>query len=144
MSDLRILCVEDNEADVGLLLEALDELGVRCELHHVVDGERGLAFLRREGTYAAAPRVDLVLLDLNLPRKSGYEVLPGIAGDPELRALEVVVLTTTAREVDVTRAARGMAVRFFTKPVGFAAFVAIVRAIIEHAYAAEGRRAGAA
>lgn len=83
-------------------------------LHHVIDGEQALAFLRREGEYHAMVLPDFVLLDLNLPRKSGFEVLPELAQDPSLRQLEVAVLTTTAREVDVRNAAGEMNVHFVT------------------------------
>lgn len=125
----HILCVEDNMADLGLLMEAFVELDLQHHLHHVLDGEQALAFLRREGEYHATVRPDFVLLDLNLPRKSGFEVLQELACDPSLRRLEVAVLTTTAREVDVRNAAGDMNVHFVTKPVDFDAFVEVVRRI---------------
>lgn len=123
----HILCVEDNMADLGLLMEAFVELGLQHHLHHVVNGEQAMAFLRREGEYQSAPRPHLVLLDLNLPRKSGFEVLQEIARDPVLRPLEIAILTTTARESDVRNAAGDMCVHFVTKPMDFDSFVEVVR-----------------
>jgi two-component system response regulator len=123
----HILCVEDNMADLGLLMEAFVELDLQHHLHHVIDGERAMSFLRREGEYAAEPRPHLVLLDLNLPRKSGFEVLQEVSRDPELSSLEIAVITAMPRESDVRRAAGDMHVHFITKPIEFDAFVEIVR-----------------
>lgn len=125
----HILCVEDNMADLGLLMEAFVELDLKHHLHHVIDGEGAMSFLRREGQYVAEPRPHLVLLDLNLPRKSGFEVLLEVSRDPSLRGLEIAVLTTTARESDVNRAAGDLHVHFITKPVDFDAFVDVVRRV---------------
>ena len=125
----HILCVEDNMADLGLLMEAFLELGLEHRLHHVLDGELALRFLRREGEFATERLPDLVLLDLNLPRKSGFEVLQDISRDPGLRAVEIAVLTTTARESDVKRAAGEITVHFITKPMDFDAFLDVVRRI---------------
>jgi two-component system, chemotaxis family, response regulator Rcp1 len=125
----NILCVEDNMADLGLLMEAFLELGLEHRLHHVLDGELALAFLRQEGKFATERLPDLVLLDLNLPRKSGFEVLQDISRDPGLQALEIAVLTTTARESDVKRAAGDIPVHFITKPMDFDAFLDVVRRI---------------
>ena len=102
-SPIEILLVEDNPADVRLTQEALKEGKVRNNLHHVSDGEEALAYLRREGTYARAVRPDIVLLDLNLPKRDGREVLADIKADPELRRIPVVVLTTSTAELDIVR-----------------------------------------
>ncbi len=125
----RILCVEDNLADFGLLKEAFLELELDHRLDHVVDGECALAYLRRQGKFAATPTPDLVLLDLNLPRKSGFEVLRELSSDPGFRRLQIVILTTTARELDVKRAAGDLQIHFITKPMDFDAFVDVVRHI---------------
>jgi len=123
----HILCVEDNMADLGLLMEAFVELELKHHLHHVIDGEQAMGFLRREGEYHSAPRPHVVLLDLNLPRKSGFEVLQEVSRDPALRQLEIAVLTTTARESDVRNSAGDMSVHFVTKPMDFDSFVEVVR-----------------
>ena len=125
----RILCVEDNLADFGLLHEAFQELALDHLLDHVVDGECALAYLRRQGNFAATPSPDLMLLDLNLPKKSGFEVLQELSLDPAFQQLQIVILTTTARELDVKRAAGGLHIHFVTKPMDFDAFVDIVRQI---------------
>ena len=93
-----ILMVEDNPGDVRLTVEALKEGKVRNILHTVEDGEEAMKFLRHQGTYAKAPRPDLVLLDLNLPKKNGREVLAEIKADPELRRIPVVILTVSKAE----------------------------------------------
>lgn len=99
-----ILLVEDNPADVRLVEEALKESATPLHLSVTPDGLEALAFLRREGRYAAAPRPDLVLLDLNLPRKSGHEVLAAVKEDPELRRIPVIVLTTSQADTDIRQA----------------------------------------
>src|SRR5262245_47347842 len=98
-----ILLVEDNPDDVDLTLEAFRESGSTHRLHVVENGLDALAFLRREGRYASAPTPDLILLDLNLPKRSGHEVLATIKADPVLRHIPVVVLTSSAAEADVKR-----------------------------------------
>ncbi|HRI62957.1 MAG TPA: response regulator [Polyangium sp.] len=125
----RISCVEDNLADFGLLKEAFLDLELEHHLDHVVDGECALAYLLRQGKYAATPIPDLVLLDLNLPRKSGFEVLQELSKDPALQRLPIVILTTTARELDVKRAAGDLQIHFITKPMDFDAFLDVVRHI---------------
>src|SRR3954468_15415092 len=95
---IEILLVEDNPGDVRLTIEALKEAKVRNHLSVAKDGVEALAFLRREGQYGAAPRPDLMLLDLNLPRKDGREVLAEIKEDPSLRSIPVVILTTSRAE----------------------------------------------
>jgi len=98
---IQILLVEDQPADVRLTKEVLAEGKVANDVHVVNDGEQAMAFLRRQGEFANSPRPDLVLLDLNLPRMDGREVLAEIKSDPELMAMPVIVLTTSAAERDV-------------------------------------------
>jgi CheY-like chemotaxis protein len=116
---LEILVVDDNDDDVLLLQESLrDEPAVNL-LHAVHDGEEAMAFLRREGPFAAAPRPGLVLLDINMPKMNGFEVLQIMKADPLLRAIPVVILTTSNREADILTAYSGGACSFVTKPVSF-------------------------
>lgn len=128
---IEILLVEDNPADVRLTIEALKEGDVENRLHVAVDGVDALAFLRREGGHARAPRPDLVLLDLNIPKKDGCEVLAEMKADPELRKIPVVVLTTSEAEEDVIRTYELHANCYITKPVELDRFIHVVRAIDE-------------
>jgi len=116
---LEILVVDDNEDDVLLLQESLRGLPTVNLLHAVHDGEEALTFLRREGQYAGAPRPGLVLLDINMPKKNGFEVLAEMKNDPLLRIIPVVMLTTSNRDADVVTAYGGGACSFVTKPVNF-------------------------
>lgn len=127
--EIEILLVEDNPGDVRLTREALKEAKMRNNLHVVEDGVAALEFLRREDGYGDAPRPDLILLDLNLPRKDGREVLEEIKADPELRRIPVVVLTTSEAEEDVLRSYNLHANCYVTKPVDLDRFIAIVRSI---------------
>jgi CheY-like chemotaxis protein len=124
-----ILLVDDSPADVRLTREALREACVRNALHVVSDGVEALEYLRRRGRYAQAPRPDLILLDLNLPRKNGREVLAEIKQDPDLRSIPVVVLTTSAAEADITAAYDLHANCYITKPVELDQFLTVVRRI---------------
>jgi len=126
-----ILLVEDNPADVRLTLEALKESRLLTNLHVVGDGVEALAFLRREGEYEHAPRPDLVLLDLNLPRKDGREVLAEVKTDPDLKRIPVAVLTTSQAEEDVVRSYDLHANCYVTKPVDLDQFLHVVRTINE-------------
>lgn len=126
---VEILLVEDNEGDVRLTREALKEGRIRNRLSVVGDGEQALAFLRRAGTYAEAPRPDLILLDLNLPRLDGREVLAEIKNDANLKSIPVVVLTSSRTEQDLLRAYDLHANCFITKPVEFEQFIDVVRSI---------------
>ena len=126
---VEILLVEDNEGDVRLTREALKEGRIRNRLSVVQDGEQALAFLRREGAHADAPRPDLILLDLNLPRLDGREVLAAIKNDPALKSIPVVVLTSSRTEQDLLRAYDLHANCFITKPVEFEQFIEVVRSI---------------
>ncbi|HEV2160984.1 MAG TPA: response regulator [Stellaceae bacterium] len=126
---IEILLVEDNPGDARLTQEALREGKIRNNLHHARDGVEALAFLKREGEFAKAPMPDLVLLDLNLPRKDGREVLAEMKQDPRLRAIPVVVLTTSEAENDIVRSYELHANCYITKPVGLEQFISIVREI---------------
>jgi chemotaxis family two-component system response regulator Rcp1 len=126
---VEILLVEDNEGDVRLTREALREGHLRNRLHVVGDGERALDFLYRRGEYADAPRPDLILLDLNLPRRDGREVLADIKNDASLKRIPVVVLTTSRSEEDLVRMYNLHANCFITKPVDFDQFIQVVKTI---------------
>jgi CheY-like chemotaxis protein len=126
---VEVLLVEDDPGDVLMTREAFEEFKVRNNLNVVSDGEEALAYLRREGDYADVARPDLVLLDLNLPRMDGRQVLAAIKGDEELASIPVVVLTTSEAEEDVLRSYRLHANAYVTKPVDFDRFIDIVRRI---------------
>lgn len=126
---INILLVEDNEPDVVLTQEAFKEAKISNDLFVVADGVEALDFLRRRGQYSDAPRPDLVLLDLNLPRKDGRSVLEEIKSDPDLTSIPVVILTTSSDEKDVLRAYTSHANCYIIKPVDFLQFMNIVRTI---------------
>jgi chemotaxis family two-component system response regulator Rcp1 len=126
-----ILLVEDSPSDQLLAREALAEAAVANRLHIVSDGIEAMAFLRRQGCHHAAPRPDLILLDLNLPRKDGREVLAEIKSSEELRRIPVVVLTTSESEQDVRHAYALHANCYVSKPVDFEAFKRVIRSIEE-------------
>lgn len=126
---IEVLLVEDNPGDVRLTREALIEGKVRNNLSVVPDGVEALAFLRREGRYAEAARPDVILLDLNLPRKDGREVLEEIKADPALRSIPVVVLTSSEAERDIARAYALHANCYITKPVDLDQFITVVKSI---------------
>ena len=125
----EILLVEDSPADVLITREAFNEFKLINELHVVEDGVEALAFLKREGKYASAPRPDLILLDLNLPRKNGREVLAELKTDPKLKSIPVVVLTTSHSERDVLQSYDQHANCYIVKPVGFHNFVEAMKSI---------------
>ncbi len=130
MSDVvDILLVEDNPGDVRLTREALKEAKVRNALHVATDGVEALAFLRREGPFKKAVRPNLVLLDLNLPRKNGREVLAEMKEDPELRRIPVVILTTSQAEQDIIKAYDLHVNCYINKPVDLDQFLQVVRSI---------------
>lgn len=125
-----ILLVEDELADARLVEESLRGGKILARLHHVVDGEQALAYLRRTGPdYHDAPRPDLILLDLNLPRMDGREVLATVKADPQLKSIPVVVLTTSKAEQDVVKSYLLQASCFITKPVDFEQFNDVVKGI---------------
>lgn len=128
---IQILLVEDDPGDVLITREAFAENKVRNKLDVVSDGDAALAYLRRQGDFAAVPRPDLVLLDLNLPRKDGHEVLAEIKSDPDLQRIPVVILTTSDAEEDILRSYNLHANAYVTKPVDFERFLAVVRQIDE-------------
>ncbi len=126
---IEILLVEDSPGDVRLTIEALKDGKVRNNLSVVGDGEEALAFLRRQGKYADAPLPDLVLLDLNLPKMDGREVLAEIKNDSLLKRIPVVVLTTSRAEQDVLRSYDLHANCYITKPVDLDQFIGVIRTI---------------
>ena len=126
---IEVLLVEDNPADFRLTQEALKEAKIRNTLHSATDGVEALDFLYARGDHAGAPRPDLVILDLNLPKMDGREVLKAIKTDAELRRIPVVVLTTSAAEEDILRSYDDYANCYITKPVQMDDFVEIVKAI---------------
>jgi two-component system, chemotaxis family, response regulator Rcp1 len=126
---IEILLVEDNPGDVRLTIEALKEGKVSNRLSVARDGVEALAFLRREGPHATAPRPDLILLDLNLPRRDGREVLAEIKADARLRRIPVVVLTTSNAEEDILRTYDLHANCYINKPVDLDQFISVVRSI---------------
>lgn len=128
---ITILLVEDNPGDVDLAREALENSKMHNELLVVGDGEAAMAFLRRTGKYADAPRPDLVLLDLNLPKKDGREVLAEIKADPDLKRIPVVILTISKDEEDILRTYNLHANCFITKPIDLHQFIKVVRSIEE-------------
>ncbi len=125
----EILLVEDRAADVRLTREALKEHKLLHNLSVVADGEQAIAFLRREGVHGAAPRPDLILLDLNLPKVDGRQVLKAIKNDPVLQHIPVVVLTSSSSPEDVESAYALGANCYVTKPVGFVEFGEVVRSV---------------
>ena len=129
VAPVEILLVEDNAGDVRLTREALREGKVYSNLHWAKDGVEALEFLRREGKYADAPRPDIILLDLNLPKIDGREVLAAIKGDDQLKQIPVVVLTTSKAEEDVLRSYALHANCFITKPVDLDKFILVVKSI---------------
>ncbi len=126
---IEILLVEDSPSDAELTREALHEGRVINNLQVVQDGEQALAFLRRQDKYGDAPRPDLILLDLNLPKKDGREVLAEIKSDDNLKCIPVVVLTTSKDESDVMAAYGRFANCYITKPVDLEQFIDVVRSV---------------
>ena len=126
---VEILLVEDNPGDARLALEALKNAKVKNNLSWVQDGVEALAFLRREGEHSTAPRPDLVLLDLNLPRKDGREVLAEVKTDDNLKRIPVVILTISATEDDIMRSYNLHANCYITKPIDLDQFMKVVKSI---------------
>ncbi len=126
---IEILLVEDNEGDARLAIEALKEAKVKNQLHWVKDGEEALAFLRQEGQYADAPRPDVVLLDLNLPKVDGREVLAAVKADPDLKRIPIVILTVSQAEEDIIKSYNLHANCYITKPLDLEQFMRVVSAI---------------
>jgi CheY-like chemotaxis protein len=128
---IEVLLVEDDPGDVLMTREAFADNKVQNNLSVVTDGVEALAFLRKEGKYADAPHPDLILLDLNLPKKDGREVLAEIKADPKLAHIPVVVLTTSGAHEDILGSYRLHANAYVTKPVDFEQFITVVRQIDE-------------
>jgi two-component system, chemotaxis family, response regulator Rcp1 len=141
MSPVEILLVEDNPGDVRLTREALRESSFETRLSVAVDGVEALRFLRREGSYAGAPRPDLILLDLNLPRKDGRAVLAELKQDGDFRRIPVAVLTTSDADRDVLSCYDLRANCYIVKPLTFDRFVAVVRAVEDFWFALARRPA---
>jgi CheY-like chemotaxis protein len=129
MSTIEILLVEDNPGDVELTREAFIEGRIGNRLNVARDGVEALEYLRRQGQFKNATRPDIVLLDLNLPRKSGLEVLSELKLDPDLRSIPVVVLTTSRDEEDIARSYHAHANCYISKPVDFDKFMGVVRSL---------------
>jgi two-component system response regulator len=126
---IEILLVEDNPGDILLTQEALRDDKLKVKLSVVTDGKEALDFLYRRGTYSDAPRPDLILLDLNLPRKDGREVLAEIKNDPSLKSLPVVILTTSQAEADIVKAYMLNANCYIQKPIDLEQFIKVVKSI---------------
>jgi chemotaxis family two-component system response regulator Rcp1 len=126
---IEILLVEDNPGDVDLAREALENSKIDNLIHAVGNGEEAMDFLRRKGKYADAPRPDLVLLDLNLPRKDGREVLAEIKSDEDLKRIPVVILTSSKDEEDILKAYNLHANCYITKPMDLNQFIKVVKSI---------------
>jgi CheY-like chemotaxis protein len=124
-----VLLVEDDPGDVLMTREAFEYHKIRNQLHVVNDGEQALQFLHRTGEYASAPRPGLILLDLNLPRRDGLEVLAELKGDPGLRVIPVVILTTSHADEDILRSYALHANAYVSKPVDFERFMDVIRQI---------------
>lgn len=129
MRPIQVLLVEDNPDDVELTKEAFSQSRLIIDLSMVDTGEKALQYLRNEPPYAAAGRPDLVLLDINLPKKSGKEVLSEIKSDPALKAIPVVILTGSQEEADVAKCYVAGANCYITKPVGFKSFTEVIKSI---------------
>lgn len=128
---IEVLLVEDDPGDVLMTQEAFEDHKVRNRLTVVSDGAEALSYLRREGRFAGAPRPDLILLDLNLPKRDGREVLEEIKKDEDLGRIPVVVLTTSAADEDILRSYQLHANAYVTKPVDFDRFISVIRQIDE-------------
>ena len=126
---IEILLVEDNPADVRLTIEGLKEAKIANRLYPVADGKSAMDFLHRRGDFVSAPRPDLILLDLNLPGMDGRAVLGQIKADPQLKAIPVVILTSSAAEADVIKSYESHANCFISKPVDFAGFLHVIQSI---------------
>ncbi len=124
-----VLLVEDDPGDILMTREAFQHHKIQNKLHVVTDGEQALQFLRQAGEYANVPRPGLVLLDLNLPRRSGHEVLAELKADPQLRVIPVVILTTSQAEEDILRSYSLHANAYVSKPVDFERFMDVIRQI---------------
>ncbi len=128
-TQIEILLVEDNEGDIGLVEEVFQEAKIRNNLYVAEDGEEAMLFLRREGEFSDSPRPDIILLDLNLPKKDGREVLKEIKEDDSLKRIPVVVLTTSKAEEDILKSYDLHANSYISKPVDFDQFIRVIKSI---------------
>jgi CheY-like chemotaxis protein len=126
---IEILLVEDSPSDAALTIEALKAGKIANRLNHVEDGVEAMSFLRRQGKYAKAARPDLIMLDLNLPKKDGREVLAELKNDPDLKLIPIIVLTTSRSDKDILQSYQLNANCYITKPVDFTNFVEVVKSI---------------
>jgi len=126
---IEVLLVEDSPGDVRLTREALCEANTSVHLHVANDGVDAMAFLRREGSYANSPRPDLILLDLNLPKMDGREVLEKVKGDGDLKTIPTIILTTSEAEADIVKSYQLRANCYLSKPVQLDAFESLVKSI---------------
>jgi chemotaxis family two-component system response regulator Rcp1 len=124
---LEILLVEDNQADIVLMQEVLADAGITLNMHTANDGEEAIAYLRREGVYAEDPLPDLIILDLNIPKKHGYEVLREIKEDEHLQHIPVIIMTTSRAREDILKSYRMHANCYITKPVGPEDFISMMK-----------------
>jgi two-component system response regulator len=129
LKNIEILLVEDSQSDVIITREAFKEAKLLNTLHVVNDGVQALEFLRQQGIYASAPRPDLILLDLNLPRKNGREILAEVKEDPKFRTIPIVILTTSSADEDIVKAYALHANCYVVKPIGFDNFLKAVQSI---------------
>jgi CheY-like chemotaxis protein len=129
IAPIEVLLVEDNAGDIRLTREAFKDARLHIHLSVALDGLEAMAFLNREGDHAAAPRPDLILLDLNLPKKNGREVLEEIKNNPALQSIPVVILTTSSSEADVHRSYQLHANCYISKPVSLEGFLSVVKSI---------------
>jgi CheY-like chemotaxis protein len=129
IKQIEILLVEDNEGDIGLVEEVFQEAKIRNNLYVAEDGEEAMLFLHKEGKFSDVPRPDIILLDLNLPRKDGREVLKEIKEDDSLKRIPVVVLTTSKAEEDILKSYNLHANSYITKPVDFNQFIKVIKSI---------------
>jgi two-component system, chemotaxis family, response regulator Rcp1 len=126
---IEILLIEDSPSDAALTIEALKAGKIGNRLNHVEDGAEAMAYLRRQGKYAKAARPDLIMLDLNLPKKDGREVLAELKGDPDLKVIPIIVLTTSRSDKDILQSYQLNANCYITKPVDFPNFIEVVKTI---------------
>jgi chemotaxis family two-component system response regulator Rcp1 len=126
---IEILLVEDNEGDIVLTREAFKESKLNNNLSIVKDGVEALSFLKKEGIYSGVPRPDIILLDLNLPKKTGLEVLHEIKSDPKLKTIPVVILTCSKNEDDIWETYSNQANCYITKPVDFDKFINVIKSL---------------
>ena len=128
---INILIVEDNEGDARLIMEVLKDGKILSSLHIVCDGVQAMDFLHNSGEYAASPRPDLIILDLNLPRKDGRVVLSEIKGDANLKKIPVIVMTTSQAEEDILKSYNLHANCYITKPIDLDQFIRVIKSIEE-------------